>query len=61
LQITFPPAPAGAKGVIFLGPPEAPGVIPLPAEVKDSGKALKNGTPFLPMVPIIRLPFLMPA
>jgi len=35
--LTFPPAPEGGVGIIFLGPPEAPGVIPLPVKVTSGG------------------------
>jgi hypothetical protein len=33
IGLTFPSAPAGAMGILYLGPPEAPGVIPVPISV----------------------------
>jgi subtilisin family serine protease len=35
LGLSFPPAPAGGTGIVFLGPPEAPGVIPVPVNVRE--------------------------
>jgi subtilisin family serine protease len=34
--LTFPPAPPGAEGILFLGPAEAPGVIPVPISVNGT-------------------------
>lgn len=35
VSLSFPPAEAGSQGILFLGPKEAPGAIPVPIEVGD--------------------------
>lgn len=35
VKLSFPPAAEGSIGMLFLGPPDAPGVLPLPIKVEN--------------------------